>query len=146
MKVRLILILSSFVLPIGVGVAFAEPAKAGKLSVHFGKLDKKDGHVLLQVAGSRAIYDSKDQFSYSAKLPVDGDSVTATFEGVPHGEYAVKVFHDTNDNQKIDIGWRGPTEKYGFSNNVMGFMGPPDFDDAKFVFDKAEMIVEIEAK
>jgi uncharacterized protein (DUF2141 family) len=23
-----------------------------------------------------------------------------------------------------------PTEPYGFSNNVQGFLGPPDFEDA----------------
>jgi uncharacterized protein (DUF2141 family) len=65
------------------------------------------------------------------------------FKDVPYGEYAVKVFHDENDNLKIDIGWRGPTERYGFSNGARGIFGPPDFDDAKFAFDKPELKLEI---
>ncbi len=127
-------------------VSAGEAGKSGTLKVRFAKLEKKGGHVLLQVANSRAVYESDDQFTYSAKIPAEGESVTATFDDVPHGEYAVKVFHDANDNERVDIGWRGPTESYGFSNDVMGFMGPPDFDDAKFRFASPEKTVDITAK
>jgi uncharacterized protein (DUF2141 family) len=58
----------------------------------------------------------------------------------------VKVFHDANSNREIDIGLMGPKEKFGFSNNVMGFMGPPDYDDAKFAFDGGTLVVDIEAR
>ena len=53
---------------------------------------------------------------------------------LPHGEYALTLFIDFNGNKKIDKNFLGiPKEQYGFSNNVMGRMAPPTFDQAKFV-------------
>ena len=53
---------------------------------------------------------------------------------LPYGEYAVTLFIDFNGNQKLDKNFLGiPKEQYGFSNNVMGKMSPPTFDQAKFV-------------
>ena len=53
---------------------------------------------------------------------------------LPCGEYAVTLFVDFNGNKKLDKNFLGiPKEQYGFSNNVMGKMSPPTFDQAKFV-------------
>jgi len=50
-----------------------------------------------------------------------------------HGEYAITFFVDTNGNFKMDKNFLGiPKEQYGFSNNVMGRMSAPSFDQAKF--------------
>src|SRR3954465_4244362 len=41
------------------------------------------------------------------------------------GKYAIILFHDENGNGKLDKNALGvPTEPYGFSNNVQGFLGP----------------------
>ena len=62
---------------------------------------------------------------------VDGKA-TATFENITPGTYAVILFHDKNENKKMDFEPNGmPKEMYGVSNNVMS-MGPPQFSDAKF--------------
>ncbi len=56
------------------------------------------------------------------------------FEDVPPGTYAVAVYHDENGNGKIDTNFIGiPKERTGASNNAKGKMGPPKFQDAKFV-------------
>ena len=53
---------------------------------------------------------------------------------IPHGEYAISLFVDSNGNKKIDKNFLGiPKEQYGFSNNVMGRMSAPTFDQAKFL-------------
>ena len=53
---------------------------------------------------------------------------------LPHGEYAFTLYVDFNGNKKLDKNFLGiPKEQYGFSNNVMGRMSPPTFDQAKFV-------------
>jgi len=53
---------------------------------------------------------------------------------LPHGEYAITLYVDSNGNKKIDKNFLGiPKEQYGFSNNVMGKMSPPTFDQAKFM-------------
>ena len=53
--------------------------------------------------------------------------------GVPDGEYAIAAVLDTNANNKMDKNFIGiPKEQYGFSNNAMGRMSAPSFDQAKF--------------
>ena len=53
---------------------------------------------------------------------------------LPHGEYAISLFVDSNRNRKIDKNLFGvPKEQYGFSNNVMGRMSAPTYDQAKFI-------------
>ena len=60
-----------------------------------------------------------------------------TFEPVPPGTYAVKMFQDYNRNQKFDFNWMGiPAERYGFSNNAgpdWMHLAPPSFDAARIV-------------
>ena len=52
---------------------------------------------------------------------------------LPYGEYAVTLFVDLDGNKKLNKNFLGiPKEQYGFSNNVMGRMSPPTFDQAKF--------------
>ena len=56
-----------------------------------------------------------------------------TFEDIPEGTYAVSIFHDENDNGKMDTNFLGiPSEDYGCSNDASGFLGPPKWEDAKF--------------
>ena len=53
---------------------------------------------------------------------------------LPFGEHAITLFVDFNGNKKIDKNFLGiPKEPYGFSNNVIGNMSAPTFDQAKFV-------------
>jgi len=62
-----------------------------------------------------------------------GATVRVDFPGLAEGDYAVKVFHDVNENGVLDTSWMGlPKEPYGFSNNAMGTFGPPSFDQSKF--------------
>jgi len=55
------------------------------------------------------------------------------FNNIMAGEYAVVCFHDSNLNEKLDFEDNGiPKESFGTSNNVL-LMGPPNFEDAKFI-------------
>ena len=52
---------------------------------------------------------------------------------LPEGTYAIALFIDANENLKIDKNFLGiPKEQYGFSNNVMGKLSGPSFEQAKF--------------
>jgi uncharacterized protein (DUF2141 family) len=69
------------------------------------------------------------------------------FTNLDPGQYAIILFHDENGNGKLDKNALGvPTEPYGFSNNVQGFLGPPAFKKAVMQVnadDKAVRIVLI---
>lgn len=69
------------------------------------------------------------------------NSCTVSFKDIPKGVYAVSIFHDENDNGKMDTNFFGiPSEDYGCSNNATGFMGPPKWEDAKFELNKNKSI------
>jgi uncharacterized protein (DUF2141 family) len=49
------------------------------------------------------------------------------------GVYALAVFHDENDNLRVDRSWVGlPVEGYGFSNNPTGLLGVPSHAEVAF--------------
>lgn len=50
------------------------------------------------------------------RVPAQAGTVFARFAGIPRGRYGVAVFHDENDNRKVDTNALGlPKEGYGFS-------------------------------
>ena len=58
---------------------------------------------------------------------------TCRFDDLEPGEYAVGAAYDRNGNGELDRGFLGiPTEPVAVSNNARGFMGPPDYEDARF--------------
>lgn len=71
---------------------------------------------------------------------VDAKTETITLK-LKAGSYALAIFHDANDNDKIDRAFTGiPTEKYAFSNNARGTFGPPDLEDQLFTLQSNKTI------
>jgi uncharacterized protein (DUF2141 family) len=120
---KYILMLAAFLM-VGVSL-FAQT----KLTVTIDKIKNEKGSIRI------GIFDSEDGF---LKKPIDGkvvkvegDHVTAVFDKLKPGTYAVSVIHDENDNAELDTKMMGiPKEGVGFSNNVMGKFGPPSFEAA----------------
>ncbi len=106
-----------------------------KLTIVVDGIEKTKGNILV------AVYD-KDNFfkkpSYLGYAKVDGETINVIIDNVKPGEYAISLFQDENENNKLDMGSFGPTEKYGFSNNAKGMMGPPKYDDCKFTIEEDE--------
>lgn len=107
-----------------------------KLTVVVDGIEKSSGKVLVAVYDS--IHFQKRALYYGwANVGQDQDEVTIVIEDVAPGRYAVAVFHDDNDNGKLDTGSYGiPIEKYGFSNNAKGAMGPPAFQDCMITIEE----------
>ncbi|MDM0038724.1 DUF2141 domain-containing protein [Variovorax sp. J22G21] len=85
-----------------------------------------------------ALYDSADAYAggksvASQTLPVRAGNAQLAFLGLPAGRYVLRLFADENGNGKLDANLLGlPIERYGFSNDAKGKMGPPTFDAASF--------------
>jgi len=59
---------------------------------------------------------------------------SVVFADVPVGEYAIAVYQDFNDDEKLNRNfYKAPTEPYGFSKNVFGRFGPPEFKLVAFL-------------
>jgi uncharacterized protein (DUF2141 family) len=66
------------------------------------------------------------------------------FPDLPPRRYAVIVFHDENDNGRLDENaWGVPTEGYGFSNNAQGFLGAPSFAAAAVTLDGSDQSIAV---
>lgn len=79
-------------------------------------------------------------------LPIVNKQVTVDITDLSAGQYSVRVFHDENDNKKLDTGMFGiPKEDWGMSNNVKAVMGPPDFNESLFWL-KENKVLEIVLK
>jgi len=99
-----------------------------------------------------ALFDSAE--AMAANKPVaskiveaNGDTARVTFDGLAEGSYAFSVFADENANGKLDTNLVGvPVERYGFSNDAMGFMGPPRFDAAAVRLGKDDRQIAITIK
>jgi uncharacterized protein (DUF2141 family) len=69
---------------------------------------------------------------------------SVVFTNLNPGSYAVIVFHDENDNGKLDKNiWGVPIEGYGFSNNAQGSLGPPAFKEVAMTLDEADKEISI---
>ncbi|MDB5411327.1 MAG: uncharacterized protein JWL84_6239 [Rhodospirillales bacterium] len=132
------------------------PASALDLKVVITGVRSSEGSVLI------GLYDSEEHFrtaiENSAKVGLLNDRArlvgvsmraivgmqSAVFTNLQPGTYVVIVFHDEDDNGKLDTNFFGvPTEGYGFSNNAEGFLAPPSFKDAAVTLDQADRTIEI---
>lgn len=109
------------------------------ITVNISGLNSNDGKVLI------ALYNKKEEFLKkrfkSGMSKIIAKNTTFVFNKIPKGEYAVSIFHDENDNNKMDTNFLGiPKEDYACSNNAKGFMGPPKYDDAKFQLNENKTI------
>ena len=67
------------------------------------------------------------------RVAVDGETVTMILQGLPAGDYAIRMYHDTNSDGDMNTNAFGmPTEPFAFSNNATGTMGPAPWSKAKF--------------
>jgi uncharacterized protein (DUF2141 family) len=89
-----------------------------------------------------AIFNKPDNWlSSSAEKPPFRNAVYAVsntenakviIEDLPVGSYAISIFHDLNENEKLDTNFVGfPKEPFAFSA-PMGKFGPPKFEQAIF--------------
>lgn len=66
------------------------------------------------------------------KRTVPASARTVRLEGLAPGSYAVSLFHDENQNGRLDTLFGIPREGFGFSRNPVVRFGPPRFDAARF--------------
>jgi len=120
-----------FILVLFSQVLNAQDVTGQDITVKINNLNSNDGKVYV------ALYDSESTFldkGFKATFSeISHKKCEVTFKNIPEGVYAISMFHDENDNNKMDSNFLGiPKEDYGCSNNARGFMGPPKWKDAKF--------------
>ena len=123
-------------------VFLAHASFSQKLTVRIENVRDDQGQVAV------ALFDNENDFPkkrVQGKLtPATKGAVEVVFENLHDGEYAISVMHDSNKNGEMDSNMFGmPKEGFGFSNNVMGFMGSPSFEKAKFKLSKDPVVIKL---
>ena len=120
--------------------------KTSDLIITINGFENSEGIAKLALINSEKNYNEDKPFQgYDLKI-VDKKVVT-TISELAYGEYAVKIYHDENSNNKLDTKIFGiPTERYGFSNDARGTAGPPDYKEAAFKLDSPEKEITINIK
>jgi len=106
-------------------------ANAAELTINISDISSEKGHIMVALYAGEEAY-STGKSKWASKVKANNSEEAVTFSDLPDGEYAIQMFHDENDNQKLDFNMLGiPKESYGFSNNV-GRFGKPEYKEASF--------------
>ena len=109
---------------------YALPDAAADVTLAVSNIEAVQGELRWLVFDSAEDYAADRNPVIAGRSRVQADAMAVTLHDLPPGNYAVKLFHDANQNGELDTNMVGlPTEGYGFSNNA-GRFGPPDFDAA----------------
>lgn len=119
--------------------ARAEEA-AGELVVEVRGMRNDRGRVLIALFRSAEGFpDERDKAYASAARPIREGRARYAVSPVPPGSVAVSMLHDENGNFEMDTNLLGiPSEGYGASRNPEPRLGPPRFEDARFVLEAGE--------
>ncbi|MBD3374492.1 DUF2141 domain-containing protein [candidate division KSB1 bacterium] len=121
-------------------ILFIQPhsfAQTRSLELRIENIKNAQGVVRISVFRSQEgfpeEFEKADQW---ISLPAQQDSLFFTFDSLALGEIAFSVLHDENNNKKLDKNFLGlPREGVGVSNNALRTLGPPRYEQCKFVLD-----------
>ena len=111
---------------------------AYQLTVVLSGVNKRSGKLYVGLANNAETFEKESLRNKVIDVPASGE-IAITFDSLTAGQYAVRVYQDLNDNQKIDFSGMMPTEPFGFSNVTM-VMGPPEFGQCAFDLNKDKRI------
>ena len=106
---------------------FAYLFSQSHLEIKIEDIRSQNGDVLLE------LLDTNEITIKAIVKKIDTLPFSINIYDVENGTYALKFFHDSNSNKKLDMNWMGiPTECFGFSNNAYGLFMPKKFKEWLF--------------
>ncbi|HKK41805.1 MAG TPA: DUF2141 domain-containing protein [Bacteroidales bacterium] len=106
------------------------------LTIEIGGLRNNQGKIMLQ------LFDINKNIIKQDSASISGRHCSITLTGLNPGKYAVRYYHDENENGIMETNFVGkPVEGYGFSNNVTAKFGPPPFEKWIFNLDSDKKIL-----
>jgi uncharacterized protein (DUF2141 family) len=128
------------------GISALAAADSGRLTVELTNMKSDEGRLVYAMwSGPEGWLESNTVREGTS--PVSAGRSTLAFDDLPYGEYAISVYHDRNDNGKLDTGlFRMPKEPLGTSNDAKIRFGPPKYEDAVFILDQPELRIQIPVK
>jgi uncharacterized protein (DUF2141 family) len=120
-------------------------SKTTQTTLEITNLQSQNGRVEIAVFNQENCFLDEKKYFLRLTLGIEpGKKSIQTTLDLPPGEYAISVFHDENNNKKLDKNWVGiPTEPYGFSNNFKAKWGAPTWEKTRFSVGKTTQNLSI---
>ncbi len=117
----------------------------GTLIIEMEKQMPHKGNLLIYIFdNAEAFPKHKDKAYRFVVIDTKQDIKTIPINNLPFKEYAIIAVHDQNSNRKLDRNWLGlPAEPYALSGKPKFQMGPPKYDEVKFLFEKNNQILKL---
>jgi uncharacterized protein (DUF2141 family) len=97
------------------------------LTVEIVTLESNKGVVIVD------LLDTNEETMMDKTSEISDNTCTIVFNDLKDGSYAVRYFHDENNNGELDTNFIGiPKEGFGFSNDAFGKFGPKKFKEWLF--------------
>ena len=127
--------------------SFANPPVEGTLLITVENVKVNQGKIMLAIYSDDQEFLSETTYRSIHHEVNEFGTTTVEVNDLPYGMYAISIFHDENNNGKLDTNFmKIPKEPYGFSNNARGMFGPPKVNEAQFSFSTMEQEIMIEIK
>jgi len=116
----------------------------GNISVCIKGCQLNKGKVVIALLNTKKSYLSTQSKPY--KYAYLRNVYRYTFKDIPYGTYAIQLYYDQNDNDKLDMTFGIPREKYGFSNNARKYFSKPSYQEVCFTLRQSVVIQHIVLK
>ena len=111
----------------------SESKAQGKIIVTVTNLVNNNGVCKTCLFADDSSFAGKGSAFKCAELKIQHKKAVAIFDAVPIGVYAIAVFHDENNNNKMNKNFLCiPKEGYGASKNKLPFASAPTFKENCF--------------
>lgn len=122
------------------GCLFSTSLLAQSITFEIDGVKNDQGKLLIQLFNSEDNY-NENHAHLANIVNASKGKVVVTFNNVQSGEYAIRYFHDENNNGSLETNLFGmPTEGYGYSNNAKANFGPATYKDMKFNVNNNDVI------
>ncbi len=125
---------------IGALLLLSQVTSAQSLTLEVQGIENIKGNLRVGIFNSKETFMKKPLAGFG--VPVKDKVMIIPCKGLPAGSYAISMFQDENEDGVLNTESYGrPIEKYGFSNDATGVMGPPSYEKCNFTFAKDTTLV-----
>ena len=112
------------------------PQGEGRLVVEVTGIRNNSGEIYLSLfSGPRGFPDDPGAAIVNRHKAIVDGYCRIEIDNLPYGDYAVSLLHDENLDSRMNSNMLGiPKEGFGFSGNPKTKLGPPEYDDVRFLF------------
>ena len=112
-----------------------------ELSIRIEGIKEVKGKMYIAVHNQESSFPGGEERFREAVAEVADRAVSWKFDDLPAAKYAISIFHDVNNNGKMDTNWVGiPKEPYGFSTNPRIVLRAPRFEECSFAVEDAKSV------